>query len=101
MNKTLFVICTVFTMYLCLLVSGCATASGGCPFCGYPPGVRLDGDQVTCQRCSGIYSVYLDGSVYAIQRPQQQVITSVPTDNTNKSQQDLNQTGLLLLNTLK
>ena len=80
-----------------LFLNGCAVPSGGCPYCGYPPGVLLDGDVVRCPRCQGQYRVYLDGSVRVIQRPSEPHPAPAPTNNTGATQRSLNQTGLFLL----
>lgn len=92
-NKTRNGVVLLSTLLLCIILSGCAVPSGGCPFCGYPPGVRVDGDKILCQRCQGTYRVYLDGSVRTIQRPTQQYEYPVPTNNTDATQRSLNATG--------
>lgn len=79
-----------------VLLGGCAIPSGGCPFCGYPPGMSLDGQDIRCQRCGGTYRVYMDGSVAALNRPVQQYPIT-PTNNTGATQDSLNQNGLLIL----
>jgi len=101
MSKRMIGILVLSCVVFSLLFAGCAVPSGGCPYCGYPPGVVIDGDDVTCQRCGGGYRVYLDGSVRTNHRPTQQYQTPVPTNNTDATQQNINQTGLILLEGLK
>jgi len=80
-----------------IIFSGCAVPSGGCPFCGYPPGIVLDGEKTTCARCLSVYRVYLDGSVGVESGPRRQYQYTVPTNNTDATQRSLNQTGQFIL----
>jgi len=89
-------------LILGLIATGCfAVPAGGCPYCGYPPGVTIDGERVTCQRCGSGYAVYLDGSVRTISGPTRHVGPAVPTNNTDAAQRNLNQTGQILLEGLR
>ena len=68
------------------LLSGCLTTpAGGCPYCGYPPGVLIDGEVTHCARCSGSYRTYLFGSVNPLTPPTKQFGNPVPTDNTQQN----------------
>ena len=95
----------IITSAICILavilLNGCAVPSGGCPYCGYPPGVLMDGSVVNCSRCGGTYRAYLDGSVAPLNRPAQLPIYPAPTNNTDATQRNLQQTGSLLLQGLK
>jgi hypothetical protein len=97
MSKKIAGIIALAVVVFSILLNGCAVPSGGCPYCGYPPGALLDGQDVHCQRCLGTYRVYMDGSVAAINRPTQQYQYPTPTNNTDATQRSLNQTGQLFM----
>lgn len=88
-------------LFLSFCVIGCAVPAGGCPYCGYPPGVAFDGERISCQRCGALYDTYLNGSVRAIDAPTRAFGAPVPTNNTGAARQNVNQTGVLLLQDLQ
>ena len=101
MNKNIVMVIVLAAVVFSVLLNGCAIPSGGCPFCGYPPGATMDGQDVSCQRCGGSYRTFMDGSVSATSRPTQQYQYPVPTNNTDASQRTLNQNGALILEGLR
>jgi hypothetical protein len=101
MNKKIVGVIVLVAIICSILFSGCAVPSGGCPYCGYPPGTALDGQDISCPRCGGTYRVFMDGSVSATSRPTQQYQYPVPINNTDASQRTLNQNGALILEGLR
>jgi len=72
-------------MTLCmslLIVQGCATARGGCPYCGYPSGLVTEGDTTTCARCGARYAVDIFGGVHPKTGPTN-ATQATPVGNSN------------------